>query len=198
MKGKVIFASKNEGKIREVKKIFEGINFELISLLDLNDFQEIDETGDTFEENAKIKATEVFNKYKIPSISDDSGLSVEQLYGAPGVFSARYAGKGANDEDNNRKLIRELEKFNEPHHAKYICYAVYFDGKNYKVADGEVKGTIIKEPRGENGFGYDPFFIPDGYNQTMAELSLDEKNKISHRSKAFKNLNKILTIQENL
>ena len=198
MKGKVIFASKNEGKIREVKKIFEGINFELISLLDLNDFQEIDETGDTFEENAKIKATEVFNKYKIPSISDDSGLSVEQLYGAPGVFSARYAGKGANDEDNNRKLIRELEKFNEPHHAKYICYAVYFDGKNYKVADGEVKGTIIKEPRGENGFGYDPFFVPDGYNQTMAELSLDEKNKISHRSKAFKNLNKILTIQENL
>jgi XTP/dITP diphosphohydrolase len=193
MKEKVIFASKNKGKIKEVKKIFEGINFELISLLDLNDFSEIDETGNSFEENAKIKAAEVFNKYKIPSISDDSGLSVEQLYGAPGVFSARYAGKGANDEDNNRKLIRELEKFNEPHHAKYICYAVYFDGRNYKVANGEVKGTIIKKPRGENGFGYDPFFVPDGYAQTMAELSLNEKNKISHRSKAFKNLNRILT-----
>jgi len=194
MKGKIIFASKNKGKIKEVKKIFKEIDFELISLLDLNDFSEIEETGNTFEENAKIKATEVFNKYRIPSISDDSGLSVEQLYGAPGVFSARYAGKGANDEDNNRKLIRELEKFNEPHHAKYICYAVYFDGKNYKIADGEVKGTIIKEPRGENGFGYDPFFVPDGYNQTMAELSLDEKNKISHRSKAFKNLSRILTL----
>ncbi len=194
MKGKIIFASKNKGKIKEVKKIFKEIDFELISLLDLNDFSEIEETGNTFEENAKIKATEVFNKYRIPSISDDSGLSVEQLYGAPGVFSARYAGKGANDEDNNRKLIRELEKFNEPHHAKYICYAVYFDGKNYKIADGEVKGTIIKEPRGENGFGYDPFFVPDGYNQTMAELSLDEKNKISHRSKAFKNLSRILSL----
>jgi XTP/dITP diphosphohydrolase len=198
MNGKVILASKNKGKIKEVKKIFEVINFELISLIDLNDLSEIDETGNTFEENAKIKATEVFNKYKIPSISDDSGLSVEQLYGAPGVFSARYAGKGANDEDNNRKLIRELEKFNEPHHARYICYAVYFDGKNYKVADGEVKGTIIKTPRGDNGFGYDPFFIPLGYNRTMAELSLDEKNKISHRSKAFKNLSRILKLQEKL
>ena len=196
MKEKIIFASKNKGKIKEVKKIFEEINFELTSLLDLNDLSEIEETGNTFEENAKIKATEVFNKYKIPSMSDDSGLSVEQLFGAPGVYSARYAGLGANDEDNNRKLIRELEKFDEPHHARYVCYAVYYDGKKYKIANGEVKGTIIKEPRGSNGFGYDPFFVPEGYNQTMGEISLDEKNKISHRSKAFKNLCKIL--QESL
>ena len=163
-------------------------------MLDLNDLSEIDESGTTFEENAKIKAAEVYNKYKIPAIGDDSGLSVEQLFGAPGVYSARYAGPGANDDDNNRKLLRELEKFKEPHHAKYICFAVYFDGENYDVADGEVEGIIVKEPRGNNGFGYDPFFVPDGYEQTMGELPLDEKNKISHRSKAFNNLKNALKL----
>jgi XTP/dITP diphosphohydrolase len=188
MKRKIIFASKNLGKIREVKKIINGADIELISLLELNYPSEIDETGTTFEENAKIKAAEVYNKYKIPAMGDDSGLSVDQLFGAPGVYSARYAGQGANDDDNNRKLLRELEKFKEPHHAKYICCAVYFDGENYTISEGEVEGIIIKEPRGNNGFGYDPFFVPDGYEQTMGELPLDEKNKISHRSKAFKSL----------
>ena len=194
MNRKMIFASKNAGKIREVKKILGGAEIELISLLDLNDLTEIKETGSTFEENAKIKAAEVFNKYKIPSIGDDSGLSVEQLFGAPGVYSARFAGLGANDDDNNRKLLRELEKFNEPHHAKYICLAVYFDGENFTAAEGEVKGIIIKKPRGNNGFGYDPFFVPDGYTQTMGELPLEEKNKISHRSKAFYNLKNTLKL----
>ena len=179
MKRKIIFASKNQGKIREVKKIIDGADIELVSLLDLNDLSEIDESGTTFEENAKIKAAKVYNKYKIPAIGDDSGLSVEQLFGAPGVYSARYAGPGANDDDNNRKLLRELEKFKEPHHAKYVCFAVYFDGENYAVAEGEVEGIIIKESRGNNGFGYDPFFVPEGYEQTMGELPLDEKNKRS-------------------
>ena len=188
MKRKIIFASKNKGKIREVRKIIDGPGIELVSLLELKDLSEIDETGSTFEENAKIKAVEVYNKYKIPVIGDDSGLSVEQLFGAPGVYSARYAGLGATDDDNNRKLLRELEKFKEPYHAKYICCAVYFDGKNYTATEGEVKGIIIKEPRGNNGFGYDPFFVPEGYKQTMGELALEEKNKISHRSKAFNNL----------
>lgn len=192
MKNKIIFASKNEGKIKEVKKILDGAGFELISLLDLNDLSEIDETGATFEENAKIKAEEVFKKYKIPAIADDSGLSVEQLFGAPGVYSARYAGLGANDDDNNRKLLRELEKFSEPYNAKYICFAAYFDGENFTITEGEVKGIIIKIPRGNNGFGYDPLFVPDGYNQTMGELPLEEKNKISHRSKAFNNLKNAL------
>jgi XTP/dITP diphosphohydrolase len=194
MNRKIIFASRNAGKIKEVKKIMDGIDAEFVSLLDLNDLSEISETGFTFEENAKIKAIEVYNKYNVPAVGDDSGLSVEQLAGAPGVFSARYAGMGASDDDNNRKLIRELEKFVEPHHAKYICCAVYYDGKNFKITNGEVTGNITKEPRGENGFGYDPFFVPDGYSQTMAELTLTEKNKISHRSIAFKNLKNMLQL----
>ncbi|MFZ0452764.1 MAG: RdgB/HAM1 family non-canonical purine NTP pyrophosphatase [Ignavibacteriaceae bacterium] len=194
MKRKIILASKNQGKIREVKKIIDGAGIELVSLLELNDLSEIDETGTTFEENAKIKAVEVYNKYKIPAIGDDSGLSVEQLFSAPGVYSARYAGPGANDDDNNRKLLRELEKFKEPHYAKYTCCVVYFDGENYTVTEGEVEGIIIKEPRGNNGFGYDPFFVPVGYERTMGELALDEKNKISHRSKAFNNLKNALKL----
>ena len=195
MKSRIIFASKNSGKIKEVKEILND-DIELVSLLELNDFAEIEESGNSFEENARIKALEVFKKYKIPSIGDDSGLQVEQLYGAPGIYSARYAGIGATDEDNNRKLIRELGKFIGPHPAKYICYAVYFDGSNYKTSSGEVKGNIIKMPRGQNGFGYDPFFVPEGYSQTMAELSLEEKNKISHRSIAFRKMKEILIKQE--
>ncbi len=195
MKREIIFASKNRGKIKEVKEILND-DIELVSLLDLNDSAEIEESGNSFEENARIKAFEVFKKYRIPSIGDDSGLHVEQLYGVPGIYSARYAGIGATDEDNNRKLIRELEKFAEPHPAKYICYAVYFDGSNYKISSGEVKGNIIKIPRGLNGFGYDPFFVPEGYSQTMAELSLEEKNKISHRSIAFRKLKDILNNKE--
>ncbi len=142
-----------------------------------------------------LKQRRFLKNIRFRSIADDSGLSVEQLFGAPGVYSARYAGLGANDDDNNRKLIRELEKFNEPHHAKYICFAVYYDGESFRISNGEVKGIIIKEPRGQNGFGYDPFFIPDGYNLTMGELSLKEKNKISHRSKAFNNLKELLNFR---
>jgi XTP/dITP diphosphohydrolase len=194
MKKKMIFATQNKGKIKEVNDIFYGSGIEFIPLPEIDNKLEIEETGLTFEENARIKATEVFNKYRVPVMSDDSGLSVAQLDGAPGVFSARYAGKGATDDDNNRKLIRELEKFNEPHHAAYICCAVYYDGKQYNVSSGEVRGMIIKNSRGKNGFGYDPFFVPEGYSQTMAELTLEEKNNISHRSKAFKNLKNILQL----
>jgi XTP/dITP diphosphohydrolase len=192
MKNKIILASKNKGKIKEVREIWDGTDIDLISLIDLEDFSEIEESGTTFEQNARIKAEAVYRKYKLPSIADDSGIIAEQLFGAPGVYSARYAGIDAADEDNNRKLIRELEKFKEPHYASYICFAVFFDGNEFKIARGEVKGKIIKEPRGQNGFGYDPLFIPEGYSLTMGELPADEKNKISHRGKAFKNLKNIL------
>ncbi|MFO7445383.1 MAG: RdgB/HAM1 family non-canonical purine NTP pyrophosphatase [Ignavibacteriaceae bacterium] len=184
---KIIFASRNKGKINEVQSIL-GKEFELISLLDLNGIPDIEETGVTFEENARIKAETVFKYTGIPSVGDDSGIEVLQLDKRPGVYSARYAGKYSSDNDNNLKLLFELEKFPEPHPAQFVCTAVFFDGNKYLTAFGEVKGRIIKEPRGNNGFGYDPLFLPDGFNKTTAELSLEEKNKISHRAAAFNKL----------
>ncbi len=181
----LIFATKNRGKLKEVRNIFSGSGFEITSLLDLNSKFDIEESEKTFEGNAKKKAREVFAEYKIPVIADDSGIEVEQLNGIPGVYSARYAGENATDEENNQKLIKELKKFPEPHPAKYVCCAVYFNEENYLIEYGEIKGKIIFEGRGTNGFGYDPLFVPDGYNKTMAELSPEVKNSISHRGQAF-------------
>jgi XTP/dITP diphosphohydrolase len=189
---KIIFATKNPGKIREVKEIFKNSNIELVSLLDLNNVPEIIEDGLTFEENARKKAEIIFKTFNIPSMSDDSGLEVEQLEGRPGVFSARYAGENATDEENNEKLLRELSNYTEPHRAKFVCSAAYYDGNKFVTAYGEVKGKIIKSPRGHNGFGYDPLFLPDGYLFTSGELSLEEKNKISHRAAAFYKLKKLI------
>jgi len=189
---KIIFATKNPGKIREVNEILKNSNIEIVSLLELDNVPEIIEDGLTFEENAKIKAEIIFKTYSIPAIADDSGLAVEQLDERPGVFSARYAGENATDEENNEKLLCELASYPVPHHAKFVCSAVYFDGIKFLTAYGEVKGQIIKKPRGINGFGYDPLFLPDGYTLTSGELSLDEKNKISHRAIAFKKLNELI------
>jgi XTP/dITP diphosphohydrolase len=185
---KMIFATKNKGKVREVIDIFSDSGLEIISLADLDNNIEIEESADTFEGNAKIKADVVFEKFKVPVIADDSGISLKQLEGKPGVYSARYAGENATDDDNNNKLISELESYPEPHRAKYVCASVYFDGINFIVGNGEIKGKIIKTPRGSNGFGYDPYFVPDGYSRTMAELPPEEKNSISHRAKAFNQL----------
>jgi XTP/dITP diphosphohydrolase len=185
---KIIFATKNGGKFREVKKLFEGKDIELISLNDFDNIPDIDENGNTFIENATIKAMEIYKLFKRPVIADDSGLSVEALNGAPGVVSARYAGGDASDKENNFKLLKELEKFEEPYKAKFICASVYYNGKELISACGEMHGKIIKEARGSNGFGYDPLFVPDGYILTNGELELSEKNKISHRAKAFNEL----------
>jgi XTP/dITP diphosphohydrolase len=189
---KIIFATKNPGKIREVNNILNNSSFEIVSLLELSNVPEIIEDGFTFEENARKKAEIIFKTFRIPSIADDSGLAVEQLDGRPGVFSASYAGENASDEENNEKLIRVLNNFSEPHHAMFICSAVYFDGNKFLTADGKVKGRIIMKPRGENGFGYDPLFLPDGFKLTSGELSLEEKNKISHRALAFNKLIKLI------
>jgi XTP/dITP diphosphohydrolase len=188
----VIFASRNKGKIEEVSEILKDANIKLYSLLGMDDSLKIIESGTTFEENAKIKALEVYNAFRIPAIGDDSGLAVEQLNGRPGVYSSRYAGEMATDEENNQKLLMELQNYPEPHFAKFICSAVYYDGKNFVKAYGELKGRIINSPHGENGFGYDPLFLPEGYSKTTAEISLEEKNKISHRSIAFKKLKDLI------
>ena len=189
---KVIFASRNNGKITEVKDILSDTSLEIVSLLDLNDDENIIEDGLTFEENAIIKAIHIFKKYKIPVMADDSGLVVDQLNGEPGVFTARYSSPNATDEQNNLKLIEELKQLSEPHFAKYICSAVYYNGEKYLTAEGKERGIITLNARGAHGFGYDPLFIPENYLVTMAELDPSEKNKISHRAKAFNELKKKL------
>ena len=124
----------------------------------------------------------------IPVIADDSGLAVDQLNGQPGVYSARYAGENASDRENNEKLVSQLKRLPSPHPARFISVAVYFEGNDYITASGELYGEIILNPKGHNGFGYDPLFVPEGYTSTLAEISFEEKNRISHRAKAFNKL----------
>ena len=189
---KIIFATQNKGKAAEVKAIFANSSIEIISLYDLGNNIDIEEHGTTFRENAFIKAKAVYEIYREPVVADDSGLSIEQLDGRPGVYSARYSGENCTYEDNNLKVIEELKDFPEPHTAKFISYAVYYDGKNEIEAIGELHGRIIKEQRGTNGFGYDPIFIPDGYEKTISELDFKLKNEISHRARSFNQLKKKL------
>jgi XTP/dITP diphosphohydrolase len=189
---KIIFASGNKGKVKEVKDLFKDTPYTIAALDELENVPEIIEDGDTYEENARKKAETIYNVFKLPVIADDSGLSVIQLNGEPGVYSARYAGEGCTYDDNNRKLLLELSDYPEPHRAEFVCCAVYYDGMKYFSVIGKLPGQIINDLRGSQGFGYDPIFLPDGYEKTLAELSLSEKNKISHRSKAFNSLkNKI-------
>ena len=166
---KVIAATKNKGKIREMQEILAPLDIEIVSQQELGIDVDVEETGDTFVKNAIIKARAVAMVCDYPILADDSGICVEALGGAPGVRSARYAGDNATDEDRINKLLTEL-------------------GDNEKTAEGEVKGTITKEPKGENGFGYDPIFLSDELGKTFAESSDEEKNSISHRGRALKNL----------
>jgi len=189
---KIIFASQNKGKVKEVVQILNGLDIEVISLTDMNEQIEIIEDGDSFEANALIKAKQVYNKFNLPTIADDSGLVVEQLNGAPGIYSARYAGEDGNDEANNKKLLNELKNYPEPHIAKFVCAAVFYDGEELHTSIGEFNGRIIDEERGSYGFGYDPLFVPDGYSITSAEMEPSLKNSISHRFNAFNKLKKIL------
>lgn len=189
---KILIATTNKGKMNDIREIFKDLNLTILSFLEFKNYPEVIEDGDTFEANAIKKAKAAYDYFKIPVIADDSGLTVEQLNGAPGVISARYAGENATDKQNNIKLISELQNHPEPHLAKYICVAVYYDGNNLKIVNGDCKGRIVKVGKGANGFGYDPYFVPEGYELTMGELSLQEKNKISHRLKAFEQLKDIL------
>jgi len=190
---KIIFATQNKGKAAEVKAIFAGSQIEIISLYDLGSKIDVEETGSTFRENAFLKAKTIYEIYKEPVVADDSGLEIEQLDGRPGVYSARYAGEPCTFEDNNLKVISELQDFPEPHRAKFISFATYYDSKNKLEAVGELPGRMIKEQRGTNGFGYDPIFIPDGFDLTISEMDFNTKNKISHRAKSFEKLRDDLT-----
>ena len=186
----LIFATHNNNKVKEVTKMLPSY-LSMKSLTDINFFDEIEETGTTFEENAQLKAKTIFDKTGKNIFADDSGLVIEALDGAPGVYSARYAGTG-KDEDNIAKALKELEgKTNRK--AYFISiFCLILDGKEY-FFEGRVNGTITTEIMGDNGFGYDPIFIPDGFSKSFAQMSSEEKNAISHRGKAVEKLNDFLT-----
>ena len=189
----LILATKNKGKVTEIENSLNELNFKILSLAATSGFAEIEETGATFEENARIKAEIVYEHFKILTLADDSGLETDALNGTPGVFSARYSGDDATDESNCEKLLLELDKASDKRRtARFKCVMVLKDEKTEKVFEGICKGTIAYEKRGEEGFGYDPLFIPDGYNKTFAELDLETKNSISHRGKALKLLKEYL------
>lgn len=195
---KIVIATNNKKKLAEIQAIMQDERIELISLDRFPGIKDIPETGTTFRENAVIKAKAVYSKTGFPAIADDSGIALDQLDGRPGVYSARYAGKDADDRKNNAKLQEELSAFPEPHTGRYICSAVFYDGQKLLAAEGKLEGKIITLPRGNNGFGYDPYFQPDGYTITTAEMDPAEKNRISHRYHAFQSLkekivNEILT-----
>ncbi len=187
----VIIASNNKNKIREFKRIFEGTDFELKSLEEAGINIDIEETGDTFKDNAIIKAQTIAKKYHVYAIADDSGLCCDGLNGEPGVRSARYAGDMHDDALNNKKLVEKMKNVSNKK-ARYVC-AICFsnpDGK-FVVTEDYCEGEITLEPRGYNGFGYDPYFYIEKFKRTMAEITLDEKNTISHRAKALEKMKRI-------
>jgi XTP/dITP diphosphohydrolase len=199
---KIVLATRNKNKveeIREILKMYLGDEiFSQIELLSSADFQipEIEEDGETYEENALKKAREVYKFTKLPSLADDSGIEVEILGGRPGVFSARYAGEGATDEENNKKLLKELENVPiEKRKAKFKCVIAYVDSVEERIFYGETSGKVIFEPLGDGGFGYDPLFLPDGFDLTYAQLPGEVKNRISHRSKALQKFAEFLTLK---
>ncbi len=191
----VIAASRNKHKIDEIEKITAEFGMHIISRDDagIPPF-EVEEDGVTFEENSFKKAEEIMKVSGEITIADDSGLMVDFLHGAPGVYSARFAGEDGNDEKNNAKLLALLEDVPyKERKAKFVSVItmLFPDGEKL-VARGECKGHIIDMPEGDNGFGYDPLFVPEGFQRTFAQLTAEEKNKISHRAKALEELKKML------
>ncbi len=186
---KLLLATKNRDKIIEIKRAFSNLkNFdiEILSLNDFPDMPDVIEDGETLEYNSLKKAKEIFEFAGIPTLADDTGLEIDYLNGAPGVYSARFAGENCTYEDNSNKALKLLDGVEiEKRGAKFrTVITLYFDQNNIKTTEGILEGEIIDKKIGKKGFGYDPIFKPEGYNKTLAELGLDEKNTISHRGKA--------------
>lgn len=185
---KIVLASRNPDKIVELREILKPLDIELLSATDFPDLEEVVEDGETLQENAAKKARYVAKETGLPALADDTGLEVEALDLRPGVYSARYAGEDVTYEENVQKLLREMSPFPEEEqrkaHFRTVIAFIYDDEEQY--FEGRCPGYILKEPTGNNGFGYDPVFKPKGYNQTFAELDQTEKNRISHRGKAVR------------
>jgi len=186
----LVIATNNKDKLKEIKHILEGTDIKVLSAGDFEDFPDVEETGTTLYENARLKARAIWEKYHLPCVADDTGLEVDCLDGEPGVYSSRYAGENATYEDNCRKLLSvvaiELEE-NRSARFRTVMIFIDTDGDEH-VAEGTIEGQIISEKRGVNGFGYDPVFLVPDKGKTLAELPSAEKNKISHRHNALMNI----------
>lgn len=190
----LLLGTANQDKALELAALLQGLPWEVHSLREFPELAAPEETGTSFEENALLKAQYYAQATGLPAVADDSGLVVDALRGAPGIYSARYAGPGCSYADNNAKLLQELE--NVPWHertARFVCAAaVIIPGRAPHVEVGSVEGHISQIPAGENGFGYDPLFVPLGEDPTFAGMSAEEKHQISHRGKAFSQLRRYL------
>ena len=188
MTRRFVVATRNRGKLREIVPLLAGLDIELRTIDELAPDAELREDGATFEENALAKARQAARATGLPAIADDSGLEVDALGGAPGVYSARYAGLPSDDARNNAKLIAALTALPAgPHAGRFRCVAAFVDPRRgvELVRSGSCEGEILPVPRGEGGFGYDPLFLLPTLGRTMAELSVEEKNRLSHRAAAF-------------
>lgn len=188
---RLLIATNNLGKVKEIKAILGGFYDEIVSLKDAGISLEVVEDGDSFEENAIKKAREAADLAGCDALADDSGLCVDALHGAPGIYSARYAGEDATDEQNNEKLLKELKGIKE-RSARFVSVVALVSGGQVMTARGEVCGVIADAPSGDGGFGYDPLFFVPELGQTFAEIAADVKNGLSHRARALAALQKQL------
>lgn len=191
MSGKLLLATRNQGKIVEFRRILDALapgEIELVGLDQFPDLHDVDETGTTFQENALLKARQMSEATGLPAIADDSGLCVDALNGDPGIFSARWAGTHGDDQANLEKVLAQLQEVPDAQRsAHFICVAALYlpDGSTH-CEEGKFHGWILKSPVGENGFGYDPIFQPDGLSISSAQMSAEEKDAMSHRGKALR------------
>ena len=182
----IVFATNNKNKLKEMREIMDGL-YHVMSLEEIGCHEEIIEDADTIQGNAKIKADFITNRYHIDCFADDTGLEVEALNGAPGVYSARYAGEHCSYQDNVNKMLNALDGVENRKAVFRTVIALNLEGETYYF-EGRCEGQITKEQRGSEGFGYDPIFQPDGFDKTFAELGMDVKNSISHRGRATQKL----------
>jgi XTP/dITP diphosphohydrolase len=188
MAQELLIATGNAGKVIEVRPHLSGLPLVVRSLAEFPEVTEVDETGSTFAENAALKARGYATQTRLWTLADDSGLEVDALNGAPGVFSARYGGVGASDSERIARLLDELSRTGDTERrARFVCVIAIAspDAKLLNVSKGSCEGSIAREPRGQSGFGYDPVFIPDGYTQSFGELPVEIKQHISHRARAL-------------
>jgi XTP/dITP diphosphohydrolase len=195
---RVLLASRNRKKLVELRRILAPKlpDVEVLGLDDVEHYGEVPESGASFAENALIKAREGHRHTGLPTVADDSGLTVDALNGMPGVLSARWAGRHGSDEANLRLVLDQVGDVpDERLGAAFVCAVAYVDDQREIVTDGRMPGRLVREPRGTNGFGYDPIFVPTGFDRTSAELTIDEKDAISHRGQALRALAEQLTVQ---